>query len=128
MALGLEHSTISWQRAFPVMVLSSMFLLLAVSLIAQDKPAPASKQAVVAVKGMACSACAHRLQKVLSKIGGVEKAEVRFEKEQALLVFAPDAKVTDKQIEETVRNAGFVPGKIEWSTVKPGKEKGGRSG
>jgi copper chaperone CopZ len=127
MALGLEHSMISWPRAFPVLVLSIM-LLPAVSLIAQDKPAPTSKQAVVAVKGMACSACGHRLQKVLSKLGGVEKVEVRFEKEQAILVFAPDARVTDNQIKETVRNAGFVPGKIEWSTVKLGKEKDRRSG
>lgn len=116
MAYGVDHSLISFHRLSSLMTLSGLFLLFTVPLLAQQAPAtaPPGRQAVVAVKGMACSACAHRLQKVLSKMPGVEKAEVRLEKEQAILLLAAEAKISDKQIEETVRNAGFVPGAIEW--------------
>lgn len=118
MAFGFEHSMIHWHRAFTLVLLSGLFLSFAGLLKTEEEPAvPASKEPVVAVKGMARSACAYRLQKVLSKMAGVEKAEVQLEKEQATLVLAPNAKVTDKQIAEKVRNAGFVPGKIEWRSV-----------
>jgi len=120
MIFGLEHTLLVWHRALSVLALSSLLVLFALPLAAQEKTAPAGKQALVPVKGMACSACARRLQKVLSKLPGVEKAEVQLEKEQAILTFLADSKASDKQIEETVRNAGFVPGKIEW---RPAGEK-----
>lgn len=72
------------------------------------------KEAAVAVKGLSCTVCAQRLQKVLAKLPGAQRAEVQLEKGKAIIDFNPATKVTDNQIQQTVRDAGFVPGKIEW--------------
>lgn len=127
MTFGLEHALTVGHRTLSVLALSSLFVLFALPQTAQEKTAPAGKQAVVPVKGMACSACARRLQKVLSKLPGVEKAEVQLEKEQAILTVLADSKVSDGQIEKTVRDAGFVPGKVEWRQAGEKKTEPGKS-
>ena len=80
-------------------------------------PAPdtSEKTAVVAVKGLSCPLCARRLQKVLSALPGAHGAKVELAKEKAVIDFAADTKTTDEQIAKTVRDAGFIPGKIEWN-------------
>ena len=74
----------------------------------------AGKQAVVAGKGMACQACAHRLQKVLAALPEAKAARVNLEKGEAVIDFTGGAKVADEQTRKTVRGAGFVPERIEW--------------
>lgn len=71
------------------------------------------KQAVVTVQGMQCPFCAYGIKKHLAKLPGVTRVDVELAKNQAIVTFAPDAKVTDAQIQQAIRKAGFTPGKIE---------------
>ena len=73
-----------------------------------------SKQAVIAVKGLSCPICVHRLEKVLGRLPEAEGAAVNLEKGQAVVTFGANAKITDTQLSQTIRDAGFVPGRIEW--------------
>jgi copper chaperone CopZ len=73
-----------------------------------------SKEAVVEANGMSCPFCAYGVKKHLLQLPGAEKVEVDLGKDQAVVDFAPDSKVTDEQIKKAVRDAGFKPGKVEW--------------
>lgn len=86
---------------------------------------PGAREAVVSVKGMACAMCARGLESRLSKLGDATAAKVHLEKEQAIVTFPPETKVTDKQIEKTVNDAGFNVVRIEWRTAG---ENGGSTG
>ncbi len=74
----------------------------------------AGKQAVIAVKGLACPFCVHGLKKQLVRLPGARKVEVSLASSQAVITFDAASKVTDQQIAAAVRKAGFTPGKIEW--------------
>jgi copper chaperone CopZ len=82
-----------------------------------------ARQAVIAVKGLSCPVCAHRLEKVLAKLPGAEKAQVDLGKSQAVVDFAPNSNVTDKEIGQKVRDSGFVPGKIQWRALPVEKKR-----
>ena len=105
------------------MIFVTFLSLLANKPAAWGNTPPAGKQAVVTVKGLSCPVCARRLQKVLATLPRAKNAKVQLEKEQAVINFAGDTKVTDTQLQETVRNAGFVPGKIEWRAIAADERK-----
>lgn len=58
------------------------------------------------IEGMSCAACANRIEKVIGKLDGVEKAAVNFATE-TLTVDYDDAKVTATNIEEKVEKIGY---------------------
>ena len=58
------------------------------------------------IEGMSCAACANRIEKVIGKLDGVEKAAVNFATE-TLIVDYDDAKVTATNIEEKVEKIGY---------------------
>lgn len=97
----------------PALMLAFVVFCRAPALEAQA-PAGNLKQAVVTVHGMQCPFCAYGIKKHLAKLPGAKKVEVELAKNQAIVTFAPDAKVNDEQIQRAVRNAGFTPAKIEW--------------
>ena len=76
-----------------------------------------TREAIVSVKGMTCSMCARGLEARLSKLGDAKTAKVNLDKEQAIVSFPAETKVTDKDIEKTVTDAGFNVVKIEWRTT-----------
>jgi len=97
------------------MVLALAVFLLALPELASSQDGDAGlKQAVVTVKGMSCPFCAYGIKKQLAKLSGVEKVDLDLAKSQATVDLAPGATVSDKQIQQAVRDAGFTPGKIEW--------------
>ena len=79
--------------------------------------AQGDRQVMVAIRGLSCPVCAHRLEKALTKLPGAKKAQVDLQKSQAVVDFGADAKVTDKEINQRIRDAGFVPGKVEWRQI-----------
>ena len=91
---------------------------------AAQAPADGPTQAVVTVKGMQCPFCAYGIRKHLTKLPGANTVEVELAKNQAIVTFAAGATVTDEQIQEAIRKAGFTAGTIEWRS--PGK--GDRAG
>ena len=76
-------------------------------------PALAATQTVtLSVPGMTCAACPLTVKKALSKVVGVEKVEVSFEKREAVVIF-DDSKTTLEKLIRATENAGYP------STVKP---------
>ena len=61
----------------------------------------------IEVPGMHCAHCSARAEKCLLAVPGVKKADVSLEKGTAQVTVAA-GKVTAEQLEQAVRQAGFV--------------------
>jgi mercuric ion binding protein len=106
-------------------VLMTVAVLAGTLTVAAQAPTGSQKQAVVSVQGMQCPFCAYGIKKHLAKLPGVTRVDVELAKNQAIVTFAPAANVTDAQIQQAIRKAGFTPGKIEWQSVGEGKKTTG---
>jgi P-type Cu+ transporter len=62
------------------------------------------------VGGMSCAACAARVEKVLNRSAGVQKAAVNFATGRATVAFDPAA-TNVEALRESVREAGYEPGR-----------------
>jgi periplasmic mercuric ion binding protein len=71
----------------------------------------ATKTVTLSVSGMTCAACPITVKTAITKIEGVEKAEVSFEKKEAVVTY-DDAKTKVEALMEATKNAGYP------STVK----------
>ncbi len=70
-------------------------------------PAWAASQTItLSVPGMTCAACPITVKKVLTKVDGVKKAEVRYENRIAIVTF-DDAKTNAEALTKTMANAGY---------------------
>ncbi len=67
------------------------------------------------VEGMTCASCVARVEKVLARIDGVEKATVNLATEKATIQFKPSV-ATAEQLAKAVEEAGY---KLVIDTVKP---------
>jgi mercuric ion binding protein len=75
-------------------------------------PAWAAMQSVtLSVPGMTCAACPITVKKALNKVKGVSKAEVSYEKKQAIVSF-DDAQTNVQALTKATADAGYP------STVK----------
>jgi mercuric ion binding protein len=63
------------------------------------------------VPGMTCAACPITVKKAISKVDGVSKVDVSYEKRQAVVTF-DDAKASLQKLTQATANAGYP------STVK----------
>lgn len=72
-------------------------------------------QSTLQISGMTCAACATRIEKGLSKVEGVSKANVNFALERASISFDPDV-VEPSQFEERIQKLGFgvIKEKVEF--------------
>lgn len=95
-------------------VVLTVALLAGTWTMAAQAPADGRTQAVLTVLGMQCPFCAYGIQKHLKKLPGVTKVEVELAENQAIVTVAPDAEVTDEDLQRAIRKAGFTPGTIEW--------------
>jgi mercuric ion binding protein len=76
-------------------------------------PVLAAPQTItLSVPGMTCAACIITIKKALTKVDGVAKAEVSFEKREAVVTF-DDAKASVQSLTKATENAGYP------SRVKP---------
>lgn len=66
----------------------------------------ATKTVTLSVPGMTCEACPITVKKALPKVAGVQKAEVSFEKREAVVTF-DDAKSNTEAMTEATANAGY---------------------
>lgn len=91
-------------------------LLVAVALLAVSS-APvwaASRTVTLSVPGMTCAACPITVKKALTKVEGVSKADVSFEKREAVVTF-DDTKTSAEKLTKATGDAGYP------STVKAGR-------
>lgn len=78
-----------------------------VSLAVFATPAWAAEQTVtLSVPTMDCPVCPITVKKALTKVDGVTKTEVSFEKREAIVTF-DDAKTSVQALTEATKNAGY---------------------
>lgn len=84
------------------------FAALAISLvIALGVPAWAATRSVtLSVPGMTCAACPITVKKALTKVEGVEKVSVSFEKKEAVVTY-DDAKTNVEALTNATKDAGY---------------------
>ena len=68
--------------------------------------AAATKTITLAVPGMTCAASPLTVKQALAKVNGVEKAQVSFEKKEAVVI-CNDAKTSVEKLNEATKNAGY---------------------
>lgn len=66
----------------------------------------ATQEKTLQINGMTCAACANRIEKGLSKIEGVERANVNFALERSTIVYDPD-KTNVNEFKERVEKLGY---------------------
>ena len=76
-------------------------------LVAVVAPVWAATQTVkLAVPGMTCAACPITVKKALSKVEGVSKTDVNFDKREAVVTF-DDAKTSVQKLTNATEDAGY---------------------
>ena len=87
-------------------------LVSALALACAFAPAMAAMQTVtLAVPGMTCVTCPITVKKAISKVDGVSKTEVNFDKREAVVTF-DDSKASVQKLTKATTDAGYP------STVK----------
>lgn len=77
----------------------------------------AGKQVVdIDIEGMSCQFCAYSVQESLSKLPGVEKAEVNIDNQKAHIVMSAGKQANVEQLKKKISDSGFTPVKIAIST------------
>jgi mercuric ion binding protein len=82
-------------------------LFAAISLAAVVAPVWAATQTVtLSVPGMICAACPITVKKALSRVDGVSKVDVTFEKREAVVTF-DDTKTSVQKLTKATEDAGY---------------------
>lgn len=71
------------------------------------QPASTRRTVTLSVKGMTCGGCVIGTQKVLTRLPGVAKADVSYEKGTAVATYDP-AKVTVEQMIAAIKTLGYT--------------------
>jgi copper chaperone CopZ len=109
-------------------------LILAVLLLGQITTVKAQSKAKtdhvyikMGVKGMACSYCAYGMEKELKKVSGVDSVKIQLKEGLAYISTLKKQEPLKESLALIVKNAGFTPGKIEYSNkpfvIKEDKSK-----
>jgi len=92
--------------------MKKLISVMTLALVCLGVPAlAATKTVTLSVPGMTCASCPITVKMALGKVRGVEKAEVSFEKKEAVVTF-DEAKTKVEALTEAAKNAGYP------STVK----------
>jgi copper chaperone CopZ len=75
------------------------------------QPPSASQTVTFAVKGMTCAGCVLGTRKVLTRLPGVTKADVSYEKGTAVVTYDP-TKVTEAQMVAAIKSLGYTATKV----------------
>lgn len=87
-------------------------LLLTALLVSVSSPLFAAQKTVtLGVPGMTCAACPITVKKAITRVDGVSRTEVDYDKRQAVVTY-DDARASVEQITQATANAGYP------STVK----------
>jgi len=84
----------------------SLLILTLATVVSVVALAASSTTAVLDVKNMSCGTCPITVKTALSKVAGVEKAEVSFEKREAVVTF-DEAKTNADALTKATANAGY---------------------
>lgn len=102
----------------------SLFLLTAFDAQAQTQKEEERVYVKIEVKGLACPYCAYGMEKELKKISGVDNVEIELKAGLAFISTPVSQKPEEKELTQVIADAGFTPGKIEFSSKPfPRKKK-----
>lgn len=79
-------------------------------------------QLTLGVEGMTCTACAARLERVLTRVPGVAAATVQFATATARIECGESGVAADR-VAEAIRGAGFDVAPADWSVEAPPRDK-----
>lgn len=90
----------------------ALFLVLPATLWGVGAEPKAAEHQVleVEVKGMTCPFCAYGIEKNLSKLPGVAKAQVSLEVKKARVVMQPGHAPDEARVRKVILDSGFTPG------------------
>ena len=71
----------------------------------------------VEIKGLACPFCAFGMEKELKTISGVDSVHIELKKGLAFITTQIKQQPTREGLEKIIIDAGFTPGKIEYSDI-----------
>ncbi|MFN3165949.1 MAG: heavy-metal-associated domain-containing protein [Phycisphaeraceae bacterium] len=74
---------------------------------------PSDADASVQVSGMSCPQCANNIKLILDDAEGVENSRVDLGSGRVFIDFSQGGALTDAQIEQLIKDAGFTPGEVE---------------
>lgn len=89
--------------------MKKLFSLLALATAFAAPVWAATQTVTLSVPGMTCEACPITVKKALSKVEGVSKVSVSFEKREAVVAF-DDAKTNVQKLTKATENAGYPSG------------------
>jgi len=69
----------------------------------------------IEVNGMACPYCAYGMEKELKKVSGVDNVKIQLKEGLAYIATLKKQKPLKESLALIITNAGFTPGKIEYS-------------
>lgn len=84
-----------------------LLVLMTLALMAATPAWSATRTITLSVPKMDCAACPITVKKSLTRVAGVSKAEVNFDKRQAIVTF-DDALVSVEALTQATRNAGYA--------------------
>jgi len=84
----------------------------AVAATTRDTPAPPIETVKIRVEGMSCGGCVVAVRVALTRLPGVQKADVGLDTQVAEVTFDSE-KVTVEQITEAIKKVGFTPRLLE---------------
>lgn len=76
-------------------------------------PTAFAASAKVSVNGMVCAFCAQGIKKKFSDKAAVEKVDVNLDTKVVSLDFKKDQKLSDEEITQAIKDAGYTVVKIE---------------
>lgn len=114
-------------RTRNVMILSALALFLCavapVSAVGQEAetepPRAGPPEVVVEVGGLTCPFCAYGLEKKFVEAAPVDSVEVGLETGEVRLWLKPEREMTDAEVRDVVRDAGFTPGEVRRPASPP---------
>lgn len=80
--------------------------LVALTLILSAPAWAATQTVTLSVPGMTCAACPITVKKALTRVEGVQKVEVRFEKRDAIVTF-DNTKTNIRNLTKATEDAGY---------------------
>ncbi len=105
---------VSSKMAFTAVIILFALSFLTLSVFANQETDKVFKgeKITIRVDGLSCPFCAYGLEKKLKSIDGVKKIEIKVNDGLAILYLKEGAEITESQLRETVKKAGFTPRKI----------------
>lgn len=88
-----------------------LLLFVAMSVAYADSP---PTHVYIQVKGLACPFCVQGLEKHLKKLDAVEEVSTSLKKGEVTLHLKTGKTVTEKELQQAVKKAGFTAGKIRF--------------